>query len=86
MDTSFLNTSKELAVLLITLSCMKCCAMLQSETADKHRTVCYTGGKDKYILHMLACVLEDPLLVSAVADNLHKLQSHSFSKTKLVGR
>lgn len=65
---------------------MKCSAVLQSETADKHRTACYTEGKDKYILYILACVLEDSLLVSAVADNLHKLQSHSFSKTKLAGR
>ena len=47
--------------------------------------MCYTGGKDKYILNLLACVLEDPLSVSAVANNLHKLQSHSFSKTKLAG-
>ncbi|PKU39440.1 hypothetical protein llap_10256 [Limosa lapponica baueri] len=46
-------------------------------------------NKDEHVFNMLARALEDPVLVSAVADNLHDLQKVpqllSFRKTELPG-
>lgn len=63
---------------------------LQAKTADKHRTehTLYAGERMN-MFNMLARVLEDPVLVSTVTDNLHDLQKvkHSLSscKTELPG-
>lgn len=66
---------------------MKCSASLQAKTADKRRTehTRYTEGR-MYMFNMLARVLEDPVLILAVTDNLQKVkQSFSSRKTELPG-